>query len=158
VGESGPSRNPAGFEAGIARRGPSHTLFRLGAVPTTPCVLYAAKSTEDLRGSLGTQLEDCRRTVAEAGSGTVVSEYSDEAVSGFSRSRGAGLVAALAEVEALVGEHGAAELWMPHSDTAPRKSGLVAYALSPGWTLANLVSRREGLVTAPVLPSTPGHS
>ena len=28
---------------------------------SVPVVLYAAKSTEDPRGSIGTQIEDCRR-------------------------------------------------------------------------------------------------
>ena len=47
-----------------------------------PCVLYAAKSSEDVRGSLGTQIEDCRRVVAEFGGRQIAAEYADEAASG----------------------------------------------------------------------------
>jgi DNA invertase Pin-like site-specific DNA recombinase len=92
----------------------------------TPCVLYAAKSSEDVRGSLITQIEDCRRAVAEAGERQIVSEYADKAASGFSQSRGPGLTAALAESEGLASEHGTAELWVQHSDRLARGDGRAA--------------------------------
>ncbi len=91
-----------------------------------PCVLYAAKSSEDLRGSLIAQIEDCRQAVAEAGAREIVAEQADEAASGFSRSRGPGLAAALMEAESLASEHGTAELWVQHSDRLARGDGRTA--------------------------------
>jgi hypothetical protein len=74
----------------------------------TACVIYAAKSSEDLRGSLSAQAADCRAAIAAEGAREVVAQYADEAVSGFSRSRGPGLSAALEQVRALAAEHGLA--------------------------------------------------
>jgi len=91
-----------------------------------PCVIYSAKSTEDLRGSLLTQVDDCRRSITSEGAREVVAEYADEAVSGFSSSRGPGLSAALAQVQALAAEHGGAELWVQHSDRLARGDGRAA--------------------------------
>jgi hypothetical protein len=69
--------------------------------------LYAAKSNEDVHGSLATQVDDCRRGVADAGGDRViVVELFDEAVSGFKRSRGPGLAEAIREAGALASEHG----------------------------------------------------
>jgi DNA invertase Pin-like site-specific DNA recombinase len=109
-----------------------------------PCVIYAAKSTEDLRGSLIAQAADCREAIAEEGERTVVAEYSDQAVSGFSRSRGAGLSQALDQVKALATEHDRAELWVQHSDRLARGDGrtarhLVEIAL---WALKSSVAVR----------------
>jgi DNA invertase Pin-like site-specific DNA recombinase len=91
-----------------------------------PCVIYSAKSTEDLRGSLLTQADDCRRSIVAEGDRRVVAEYLDEAVSGFSSSRGPGLSAALEQARALAGEHGRAELWVQHSDRLARGDGRAA--------------------------------
>src|SRR4051794_9763281 len=102
-----------------------------GQVPSernaaTPAVTYAAKSTEDKRGSIPTQLEDCRalavREVLE-----VVAEFKDEAVSAFKGSRGRGLEQAMAQCERLAAEHGTCALVVQHSDrlaaaTAGRRS------------------------------------
>ena len=59
---------------------------RNSALPTA-AVLYAAKSTEDKRGSIPTQLDDGRK-LAEAEGLEVVAEYSDEAASAYSGDRG----------------------------------------------------------------------
>jgi DNA invertase Pin-like site-specific DNA recombinase len=91
-----------------------------------PCVLYMAKSNEDVHGSLLTQLDDCRRGVADAGDRVIVAELFDEAVSAFKRSRGPGLAEALREAEALAGEHGESELWVQHSDRLARGDGRTA--------------------------------
>jgi DNA invertase Pin-like site-specific DNA recombinase len=88
-----------------------------------PCVIYAAKSSEDLRGSLTAQIEDCRSKIGSDSDRTVVSCYADEAVSGFSSNRGPELSAALSEVQALAAEHGTAELWVQHSDRLARGDG-----------------------------------
>jgi hypothetical protein len=88
-----------------------------------PCVIYAAKSSEDLRGSLLAQANDCREAIELEGGRDVVARYADEAVSGFSQSRGPGLSAALTQVQALAAEHGSAELWVQHSDRLARGDG-----------------------------------
>ena len=47
-----------------------------------PAVIYAAKSTEDTRGSIPTQLADCRK-MAEREGWQIVDEYQDEAASAW---------------------------------------------------------------------------
>src|SRR5256885_16767385 len=76
-----------------------------------PCVVYAAKSTEDRRGSIPDQLHDCREALAGAGERLLVAEYSDEACSAFLEDRGPGLLDAMQHAEELASDHGAAELW-----------------------------------------------
>jgi len=77
-------------------------------------VIYAAKSTEDKRGSIPTQLEDCRAFAERAGL-EVVGEYADEAASAWSGDRGAELAAALDHTERL-----GAALLVQHSDRLAR--------------------------------------
>jgi hypothetical protein len=60
------------------------------------CVIYAAKSTEDRRGSIPGQLADCRAAIAAHPGRSVVAEYTDEAFSTFRRNRGPGLRDAMA--------------------------------------------------------------
>jgi len=90
------------------------------------CVLYAAKSTEDLRGSIPGQLRDCRETVARATDRIISGEYSDEACSAYNGDRGPGLVDALRHAEELARLHGTAELWAQHSDRLARGDGRTA--------------------------------
>jgi Resolvase, N terminal domain len=52
------------------------------------CVIYAAKSTDDRRGSIPGQLLECREAAESAGGRMIVGEYSDEAFSAFVGSRG----------------------------------------------------------------------
>jgi DNA invertase Pin-like site-specific DNA recombinase len=89
----------------------------------TPAVLYAAKSTADPRGSIPTQLADCR-AAAEAEGREIVDEYSDEAASAYSGNRGPGLVKARQHAERL-----GAELWVQHSDRLARGDGKTAMHL-----------------------------
>ncbi len=100
-----------------------------GAREPLPCVVYAAKSTEDSRGSLRTQVSDCRRAILEGRDGRVrriASEFSDEGKSAYRGNRGAGLEAAKrASVEAAE-LAGGAELWVQHSDRLARGDGLQA--------------------------------
>ena len=101
-----------------------------------PVVLYAAKSTADLKGSIPTQLEDCRVLALREGL-TVASEHQDEAASAYSGSRGPGLTDAMAACERLVIEHGSCALIVQHSDRLARGDGkaarhLVEYALWAG--------------------------
>jgi hypothetical protein len=46
----------------------------LSATSAIPCVIHAAKSTEDLRGSIPGQLSDCRDELARAGERIVAGE------------------------------------------------------------------------------------
>jgi DNA invertase Pin-like site-specific DNA recombinase len=91
-----------------------------------PCVIYAAKSTEDLRGSIGTQLEHCRRDIDREGRRRVRAEHTDEAASAFRGNRGPGLVTAKREATRLASEHGSAELWVQHSDRLAQGDGVTA--------------------------------
>lgn len=82
-------------------------------------VLYAAKSTEDTKGSIPDQLADGRRLGEQRGL-EVGSEHQDEAASAFHGNRGPGLAAAMAECERLSGEDGGCALIVQHSDRLAR--------------------------------------
>jgi DNA invertase Pin-like site-specific DNA recombinase len=88
-----------------------------------PCVVYAAKSTEDKRGSIPDQLADCRGVIEAEPDRNIVGEFTDEAFSAFSGNRGPGLVEAMQRVEDLAREGGAVELWAQHSDRLARGDG-----------------------------------
>lgn len=105
----------------------------------TSAVIYAAKSTEDTKGSIPTQIADCR-TAAEAVGREVVGVHQDEARSAFSGNRGPGLEAAKAQaVEAA--REGGAELWVQHSDRLARGDGLTADHLAEVY----FAMRRQGV-------------
>jgi DNA invertase Pin-like site-specific DNA recombinase len=87
------------------------------------CVVYAAKSTEDRRGSIADQIRECTEAIAADPRRKVVSEYTDEGFSAYSGSRGPGLVGAISHVEELAGEGREAELWAQHSDRLARGDG-----------------------------------
>lgn len=101
-------------------------------------IIYAAKSTADKRGSIGTQLEDGRALAAAEGL-DVVGEYHDESASAFKGNRGHGLERAMAHAET------AGVLIVQHSDRLARGDGkrakhLVEYAL---WALQHDVTIRS---------------
>jgi site-specific DNA recombinase len=81
-------------------------------------IIYAAKSTADERGSIATQLEDCRRMAAREG-WAVEGEYSDEAESAWSGDRGPDLAAAMAHAERIA----PSVLVVQHSDRLARGDG-----------------------------------
>lgn len=83
-------------------------------------ILYAAKSTEDVRGSIPTQLEEARE-LADREGWEVAGEYSDEARSAWSGDRGPGLASALEHAE-----REGATLIIQHSDRLARGDGLQA--------------------------------
>jgi Homing endonuclease associated repeat/Resolvase, N terminal domain/Recombinase/Recombinase zinc beta ribbon domain len=93
---------------------------------SVPCVIYAAKSTEDRRGSIPDQLVDCRAAIDRESGRIILAEYTDEAFSAFKRSRGPGLVDALRHAEEVAKEDGSAELWAQHSDRLARGDGKTA--------------------------------
>jgi DNA invertase Pin-like site-specific DNA recombinase len=93
-------------------------------------VLYAAKSTEDRRGSIGTQLEECRDRAEQEG-WLVIGEFSDEAFSAYHGNRGDGLARAMAACEEAGGD---VALIVQHSDRLARGNvkdarHLVEYAI-----------------------------
>lgn len=69
----------------------------------THVICYAAKSTNDPRGSIDGQLRNCRE-YAEGQGWQVVEEFSDVNASAFTGSRGNGLVQAKAQAAKLAGE------------------------------------------------------
>jgi hypothetical protein len=88
--------------------------------------MYAAKSTEDKRGSIPDQLRDCRSVIEREPDRRIVGEFKDESCSAFTGNRGPGLAAAMKLVEDLAREDGAAELWAQHSDRLARGDGKTA--------------------------------
>jgi DNA invertase Pin-like site-specific DNA recombinase len=100
--------------------------------PTPAAVLYAAKSTDDVGGSLGSQIERCREAAEREGR-EIVGEYSDEAESGYRKSRGRGLQQAMDHAERLAAEHGTAELWVMQSYRLARGDGKTAKHLAQYW-------------------------
>jgi len=94
-------------------------------------ILYAAKSTEDIHGSIPTQLEDGRRLAEQEGL-EVVAEYSDEAASAYKGDRGPELAAALEHAERIGGT-----LIVQHSDRLARGDGKQARHLAELFFFAN---------------------
>jgi site-specific DNA recombinase len=82
-------------------------------------ILFAAKSTLDVRGSIPDQLADGRVLAAQKGY-AVVAEYSDEAASAYSGDRGPGLAQALEHGERISAEDGSSALIVQHSDRLAR--------------------------------------
>jgi DNA invertase Pin-like site-specific DNA recombinase len=84
-------------------------------------IVYAAKSTEDTRGSIATQFDDGRAMAAREG-WDVIAEYADEAASAWSGDRGPGLAAALDQAQRLA----PCVLVVQHSDRLARGDGRTA--------------------------------
>ncbi len=106
-------------------RGPTNTMRPMGM----DSIIYAAKSTKDPKGSIPTQLADCRK-LAEGEGYPVVAEYQDEAKSAYHGSRGDGLARARAHAERIA----PCILIVQHSDRLARGDAvqgahLVEYAL-----------------------------
>jgi len=81
-------------------------------------IIYAAKSTEDRRGSIPTQFEDGRAMAAREG-WEVAGEYADEAASAWSADRGAQLASAMEHAERIA----PCVLVVQHSDRLARGDG-----------------------------------
>ena len=84
----------------------------------TSAILYAAKSTEDRRGSIPTQLADCRAAAEAEGRGVVA-----QSAAAHKGNRGPGLERAMAHAE-----RAGAELRVQHSDQLARGDGKRAAA------------------------------
>jgi DNA invertase Pin-like site-specific DNA recombinase len=104
-------------------------------------ILYAAKSTEDKRGSIPTQLEDCR-AMAEREGWEVDAEYQDEAASAWSGDRGPGLAEAMEHAERVA----PSMLVVQHSDRLARGDArqarhlveVVTWAVKAGVTIRSV--------------------
>jgi DNA invertase Pin-like site-specific DNA recombinase len=88
-------------------------------------VAYAAKSSEDKRGSIETQVADCS-AMAEREGWNIAATYQDEAKSAFSGSRGEGLAKAREHAEKLAAEDGEAALVVQHTDRLARGDAIQA--------------------------------
>lgn len=96
-----------------------------------PVVIYAAKSTDDVHGSIPTQVSDCEDAVKAESGRDVLGIYTDEAMSGFKGNRGQGLAdAKIAAAKAAAGwqpgDEPKAEIWVQHSDRLARGDGQAA--------------------------------
>ena len=96
-------------------------------------VLYAAKSTEDAKGSIESQLADCRAAASAEGRSIFQVEFRDEGYSAYTGTRGPGLTQAIGAATELAREDGAAELWVQHSDRLARGDGTRARHLGSWW-------------------------
>src|SRR4051812_3371404 len=88
----------------------------------TPCIIYAAKSTEDVHGSIETQVTDCRG-LAECKGWKVVGEFSDEGFSAYRGNRGPDLERAKRAAVEAAQRAGEAFLLAQHSDRFARGAG-----------------------------------
>lgn len=86
-----------------------------------PAVIYAAKSTGDPRGSIPTQLDDCR-AFAEAQGWEIVGQFNDEGFSAYSGNRGPDLERAK-RAAAAAAECGEAYVVVQHTDRLARGAG-----------------------------------
>ena len=109
-----------------------------------PAVIYAAKSSPDPKDSVASQITATRAKLDALGGRSLVAEpFSEENVSGYRRSRGPKLAAAMATAKAAAAEHGQAELWVFHSTRLARGSGRVREARALGEVFYDL--RRHGV-------------
>jgi len=109
-----------------------------------PAVIYAAKSSPDPKDSVASQIAAIRAKLDTLGDRRLVAEpFSEENVSGYRRSRGPELEAAMATAKAAAAEHGDAELWVFHSTRLARGSGRVREARALGEVFYDL--RRHGV-------------
>ena len=111
----------------------------------TPAVIYAAKSTRDEKGSIPTQLEQCRAKADELGcEGRQEWEFQDEDQSAYHGNRGGDLARAMTTCEQLA----PCVLIVQHSDRLARGDAkeakhLVEYALWSIKTGVRLVSLQD---------------
>jgi DNA invertase Pin-like site-specific DNA recombinase len=86
-------------------------------------ILYAAKSTADVHGSIPTQLADSR-AMAEREDYDVIAEYSEDGKSGYRGNRGPRLAEAIEHAERLATEAVDVAIFMQHSDRLARGDGV----------------------------------
>ncbi len=114
-------------------------------------IIYAAKSSADVRESIPTQLSDARALCKSEGL-TVIDEYSEESKSAFSGNRGERLELARAHAEQIAAEKGACALVVQHTDRLARGDGVkaqhlvevVLWANKSGVTIRSVQDDRSG--------------
>lgn len=85
-------------------------------------VIFAAKSTGDVRGSIPQQIAECERHALAQG-WVIDARESDEAASAYTGNRGPGLERAMKRAEALAKQHGRAGVLVWHSNRLARGGG-----------------------------------
>jgi DNA invertase Pin-like site-specific DNA recombinase len=85
-----------------------------------PCVIYAAKSSEDIHGSIDTQIEDGRRLAAARELTVDEPPVFETKRSAYHGNRGPELESAMRRCEALATTHGRCVLIVQHSDRLAR--------------------------------------
>jgi DNA invertase Pin-like site-specific DNA recombinase len=107
----------------------------------TRCLIYAAKSTADERGSIQAQLDACRNHAASRGwEHDSQDTYHDEAASAYSGSRGPGLRSATARAAELAAQGQDVALLVFATDRLARGDGTNAAAHLVEYVLAGLKS------------------
>lgn len=95
------------------------------ATGVLPAIVYGAKSTDDPRGSIPTQIKEATRAAVAEGR-EIAGTYSDTAASAYHGSRGESLETALLHAENLARRRGACKVWVQHSDRLARGDGVHA--------------------------------
>lgn len=113
-----------------------------------PCVIYAAKSTEDTHGSIADQRRQVLDAITREDGRTDVGSFDEENQSGYRKNRGPQLEAALQAAVAAADEHGEAELWVFHSTRLGRGTGRKGEARALGALLYDL--RAKGVTVRSV--------
>lgn len=107
----------------VAQRGSGDAgAGSLEGAARTFAVLYAAKSTADVHGSLEQQRKDCLAFADREGL-TVIGQFADEGYSGFSGNRGPDLERALALASEIAADRDVCHLICVHSDRLSRGAG-----------------------------------
>jgi Resolvase, N terminal domain len=91
-----------------------------------PAIIYAAKSTADVHGSIQTQIEDCLAAIEREGQFLYAEPLVDEGFSAYKCNRGPRLAEAKRLAIEAAERHGDAHLWSQHSDRVARGDGLTA--------------------------------
>ena len=109
-----------------------------------PVVIYAAKSSPDPGDSVASQIECVQDRLSDEADRVLYADpFSEENVSGYKRSRGPQLDAAISAARAAASESGQAELWVFHSSRLARGSGKTSEARALGEVFYYL--RRHGV-------------
>src|SRR4051812_6085407 len=91
-----------------------------------PCIIYGRKSTEDVRGSIPRQHVDARAAIEREGGRQLYAPPLEDVLSVWKGDEPPGLQRAKRLAERAAREHGAAELWVQHSDRLARGDGIQA--------------------------------
>jgi DNA invertase Pin-like site-specific DNA recombinase len=113
-----------------------------------PAVGYGAKSSPDEKGSVASQRLLVVEAIEKLGDRELVDVFGEENQSGYLKSRGPELEAALRVVVRKAEEHGEAELWVYHSSRLARGTGRKGEARALGELLYWL--RRRGVTVRSV--------